>query len=277
MKFPPFITIAALLLTFNAVVSAQYSGKITYTLYRASNPTQAQLDAYARIQKAMDSALGYYNKYTPLTKALKVYYDPNVPTAQASFAGTISFGAISSMVVHTAMHEMAHTFGIGTTSQWGSRVQNRVFTGTNATRMLRQIMNDPDTVLNADNMHFWPYGLNYAREVRSYQDLIDHCKMVTAIYTDLFGPVEIVGGPINGGRINDPIRIVNGCLVLNRSLLGKGIPAGVTITDLRGRRVVPEPVKATGNHIKIDGLARGVYVLKLYAGKQAVNRPFVVE
>ena len=163
---------------FSSVVFGQLNGNLTYTQHRESNPNQDQLDAYTKIKTAMDSALGYYNRYTTLTKHLNVHYNTSVGTADANFNGTIRFGSNRSyMVVHTAMHETAHTLGIGTTNEYRSLITNdKVFTGPRATAKLREITNDPDTLLHGDQQHFWPYGLNYANEVKSnriYQSLSD--------------------------------------------------------------------------------------------------------
>ena len=136
----------------------------------------------------MDSALGYYNRYTTLTKHLNVYYNTSVGTADANFNGTIRFGSNRSyMVVHTAMHETAHTLGIGTTNEYRNLITNdKVFTGPLATAKLREITNDPNALLHGDAQHFWPYGLNYANEVKSEQDLINHCLIVNEMYKDMF-------------------------------------------------------------------------------------------
>lgn len=169
------------------VMNAQTSGNITYTLYRESNPTQDQSDAYRKIVSAMDSAIWYYNKYTTLSKSLNVYYNTGVQTADANFNGTIRFGTSRSyMVVHTAMHEIAHTIGIGTTTEYRNLIRNKIFTGTHATAKLREITDDPSAVVNGDNQHFWPFGLNYANEITGVKDLINHCHIVNAIYQDLF-------------------------------------------------------------------------------------------
>ncbi|MDG5814971.1 hypothetical protein QA601_07780 [Chitinispirillales bacterium ANBcel5] len=183
------------LLFFALVLAVQISysqgfnsgAAITYTLHREQNPTEDQLDAYERIQEAMDSALHFYNTYTTITKTLTVYYNPDVATADANFNSTIRFGANRSyMVVATAMHEIAHTVGVGTTREYRELVRDGVFTGSYATAELRDITGDPDAVLNADNQHFWPYGLNYAHEAQTEQDLINHCRIVNALYKDLF-------------------------------------------------------------------------------------------
>lgn len=167
------------------------SGNISYTLHRESNPSSDQLSAYEKIETAMDSALGYYNTLTTITKSLNVYYNTGVQTADANFNGTVRFGPDRAyMVVHTAMHETAHTVGVGTCNEYWNLLQDGVFTGSRATAMLREITGDPDTVLHGDQQHFWPYGLNYANEVKSEQDLINHCRMVNAIYMDMFGAEE---------------------------------------------------------------------------------------
>lgn len=83
------------------------------------------------------------------------------------------------------MHEIAHTVGIGTAPRWPSMLVNGLFTGAHATRELRAITGKSADVLHGDAQHFWPYGLNYAREVTSEADPINHCRMVVAIRRDL--------------------------------------------------------------------------------------------
>ena len=45
----------------------------------------------------------------------------------------------------------------------------------------KEVTGDQNAVVNGDNQYFWPYGLNYANEVKSSQDLINHCKIVESI------------------------------------------------------------------------------------------------
>jgi len=177
----PFIAIIILC----AVIPV--SGAITYTLNKASNPTADQQDAYSKITAAMDRAVDYYNTYTSISKALNISYEPSVQTADGSFSGSIRFGSNRSyMVVLTALHEIAHTVGVGTTREYQNLIINGVFTGTHATAMLRELTGDPNAVLKGDQQHFWPYGLNYASEYESDDDYVFHCKIVNAIYQDLF-------------------------------------------------------------------------------------------
>lgn len=160
-------------------------GNVTYTLVKVSNPTSDQLDAYNRIQSAMDKAVAFYNEYTTITKALTIYYEPSVSTADGNINGTIRFGSNRSYMNHiTAMHEIAHTLGVGTSSKWSSLIVNGVYTGPNATAAIRAITGDNTAVIKGDRTHFWPYGLNYTSEVKSDQDLINHCIIVEAMKKD---------------------------------------------------------------------------------------------
>lgn len=167
-------------------VFSHAEGHVTYTLHKSENPTADELDAYERITTVMDSAVYLYNKYTNLRKFINVYYAPGVPTAEASSNGDLRFGSERSyMFVGTAMHEMAHTMGMGTTSEYKAMMDGGVFKGEKAQALLKEI-DGPDAELHGDSQHFWPYGLNYASEVHSEQDLINHARIVDAMYQDIF-------------------------------------------------------------------------------------------
>ena len=167
------------------------TGHITYNLVRAPAPTPDQTDAYNRITAAMDKALASYNCHANLTVALSVHYNPSVPTADAAYGGPIRFGSRESMVQATAMHETAHTLGVGTytggagTHSWASRVSGGRWTGSNAINELRAITGDPAAVVFADQSHFWPNGLNQPSEVTSPADYVNHIRMVLALRRDM--------------------------------------------------------------------------------------------
>ncbi len=181
--------IAIFFLYASAGTASEPAGHITYTLSTQNSTTPEGKEAYARIKIAMDSALYYYNTYTSLSKKLTVTYEPSVQTADGNFNGSIRFGSNKSyQVTCTAMHEIAHTIGVGTTSQWSGLIKNNVYIGKNASAKLKEI-DSPDAVLKGDNQHFWPYGLNYASEVKSEKDLINHCLIVNEIFKDLFPTV----------------------------------------------------------------------------------------
>jgi stress-induced morphogen len=166
------------------------SGHLNYTLSRAASPTADQTDAYNQITCAMDMAVAYYNCYADITGSVRVSYDTSVSTADGNINGSIRFGAGRQyMLCATAMHEIAHTQGIGTASQWPAHVSNGLFVGTNTATQLQAInatLTTPlDTAIHADSMHFWPYGLNYETEATGTDILVDHCQMVVAIRKDL--------------------------------------------------------------------------------------------
>lgn len=97
---------------------------ITWTLERASNPTADQQAAYTLITSAMNAAVARYNNLSDLGKSITVRYDTSVPTADGNLNGTIRFGSNRSyMTERTALHEIAHTIGVGTSSGWSTRWQ----------------------------------------------------------------------------------------------------------------------------------------------------------
>ncbi len=149
------------------------------------------------ITAAMDQAVAYYNCYTNITKADKVVYDSSVATADGNSNGTIRFGSDKSyMVLRVAMHEISHTVGVGTASNWHSFVaipdggSSGPWTGANGIAQRQALLPDVwqqqgQEVLTADTQHFWPYGLNLASDYKSEADLLGHCAMVMAIRKDL--------------------------------------------------------------------------------------------
>ena len=191
-RISPFAFSVALV----ASLAANSFAVVEYTLHKSSNPTADEQDAYQRITTVMDSAVYLYNKYTTLSKYINVYYAPGVPTAEASSNGDLRFGENRTyMFVGTAMHEMAHTMGMGTTDAYRAMFKDGVFQGEKAQALLKEI-DGPDAVLKGDNQHFWPYGLNYASEVKSEQDLINHAKIVNAMYQDIFKEAFFMEGRI---------------------------------------------------------------------------------
>lgn len=137
---------------------------ITWTLERASNPTADQQAAYTLITSAMNAAVARYNNLSDLGKSITVRYDTSVPTADGNLNGTIRFGSNRSyMTERTALHEIAHTIGVGTSSGWSSLGGSGTWTGAQATALVRQF-DGSSAKLSTGGGHFWPYGLNYENE-----------------------------------------------------------------------------------------------------------------
>lgn len=203
MKQKRFVGISYLLICFFYIFAIDVSaGNITYTLSKTSNPTADQSDAYKKITAALDSAVYYYNRYSSVEKKLTIQYEPSVATADGNSNGNIRFGKNRSyMVVCTAMHEIAHVLGIGTTDVYKKLIINKVYTGKKATEMLKEVTGDSNAVLKGDAQHFWPYGLNYSSEVKSTQDFINHVKIVNAMQMDFYPGIT----SISQFDINNPL------------------------------------------------------------------------
>ncbi|MFO7868968.1 MAG: LamG-like jellyroll fold domain-containing protein [Bacteroidales bacterium] len=161
-------------------------GAVTYTLAvdSAVYPTQYQL-----IKTAMDSACAYFNTYTPFVEDIYVYYNDGIPTAQASHLGSIGFGSNTSyMWVGTAIHEMAHYFGSGTSSTWQSLMSDNVWSGEAGSDFMRDLKGE---TLKGDSQHYWPLGINYKSEITNlgsqdaqHTELINAVKLIKAMLVD---------------------------------------------------------------------------------------------
>jgi hypothetical protein len=102
------------IITAVVAYSSAASAAINWSLQKASNPTADQLDAYKKIESAMTLAAARYARFTKASKTVRVYYSPGVPTAEANYNGDLRFGSDRSyMTERTAMHEIAHTLGVG--------------------------------------------------------------------------------------------------------------------------------------------------------------------
>ncbi|MFF7789399.1 hypothetical protein [Streptomyces sp. NPDC007991] len=137
---------------------------ITWSLVRASNPTEDQRTAYDAITRAMNAAVARYNNLSDLGKTITVRYEPGVPTADGNINGTIRFGSNRSyMNERTALHEIAHTIGVGTSSGWSRLGGSGTWTGGQATALVKQY-DGSGAKISTGGGHFWPYGLNYDNE-----------------------------------------------------------------------------------------------------------------
>jgi hypothetical protein len=158
------------------------AASITWTLQRASNPTQDQQTAYNLITSAMNAAVARYNNLSDLGKSITVRYDPGVPTADGNINGTIRFGNRSYMTERTALHEIAHTIGVGTSSGWSSLGGSGTWRGAQATALVKQFDGSGATISTGGG-HFWPYGLNYENEF-SNTAADRHVRIVAAMVSD---------------------------------------------------------------------------------------------
>ncbi|NGO41567.1 hypothetical protein G6048_05030 [Streptomyces sp. YC419] len=159
------------------------AASITWSLERAGNPTADQQDAYNRITAAMNAAVARYNNLSDLGKNIRVRYEPGVPTADGNINGTIRFGSNRSyMTQRTALHEIAHTIGVGTSSGWSRLAGSGTWTGAQATALVRQY-DGSGAKLSTGGGHFWPYGLNFENEF-SNTAADRHVHIVAAMVRD---------------------------------------------------------------------------------------------
>ena len=155
--------------------------------YRLSDGhEQWPADKREAIVKAMDEAVALYNANAPFDKEIRVTYSPDTPTADANWNGHIRFGG--QIGTRTALHEIGHTLGVGTTREWGQLLVDGQWTGPHALAMVRAF-DGPDAILKGDRQHFWPYGLNYDGDEDSPVNRLRHIQMVAALQRDMgFAP-----------------------------------------------------------------------------------------
>ncbi len=154
-------------------------GSITYKLSGGSEGWPE--DRRKRIVDAMDQGIEFYNKHANFKKELTANNSPGTPTADSNITGWINWGGAISRRV--ALHEIAHTLGIGTAENWQKNIKDGLWIGTNALDQLHEFDGEK-AVLHADRQHFWPYGLNQDNESSPVND-IRHIKMVEAIRKDM--------------------------------------------------------------------------------------------
>jgi hypothetical protein len=162
--------------------AALASGTVTYKVVRAANPTADQNDAYARIDNAMRLATARYNRLAPrASKAITATYVPGVQTADGNFNGNIRFGSNRAyMNERTALHETAHTLGVGQTAAFDRRCAANDW--PSATSLLRS-WDGASAKINCGGGHIWPYGLNYDNEF-SETNAERHCQLINAMLAD---------------------------------------------------------------------------------------------
>lgn len=164
-----------------ALFSPVASGQLTWTLTSTGVPA----DVSARITTAMNDACARYNAGGNWpARTLTVEYNTGVATADGSTSGNIHFGPTASYQgVRTAMHEIAHTYGVGISSGFYAKVDaSSNFTGTNALAVLATF-DGAGAVLHTGGSHIWPYGLNYDTEW-SEANAYRHVKIIWAMRAD---------------------------------------------------------------------------------------------
>ncbi|KAK2047538.1 ricin B lectin [Colletotrichum somersetense] len=169
------------ILTTIVAAASGAQAAINWTLDKAANPTDDQLDAYTKIEAAMTAAAARHARLGTAEKTITVYYQPGVPTAEANTSGTLRFGTSRDfMTERTALHEISHTLGVGLSATFKSRCASGDWPAANP--LLRSWDGD-DAKIQCGGYHFWPYGLNYETEW-SEEAADRHVQLINAMLTD---------------------------------------------------------------------------------------------
>jgi hypothetical protein len=166
------------------VIINAYTGAEAQQWQLRAIPDAVVQNAYNLITAAMNLAVKRYNKWGNFDKLITVNYVPSVPTADANFAGNMRFGANTQyMVEGTALHEMGHCMGVGTSPRWTAPlVIGANFVGAKTLQWVKYY-DGANAVINCDTQHFWPYGLNYSSEF-SPTAFDRHVRLIWAMKQD---------------------------------------------------------------------------------------------
>jgi hypothetical protein len=132
------------------------------------------------IANSMNTARDIYNTNARpvMDYTAPVLYNSAVPTADASYRGTIRFGG--SRDGRVATHETAHIYGTGTYSRWSGLLRGGNTWGGRIANDRYKTYLGSAAIVRADAQHFWNYGLN-----KSWEDTPRHCWMVRAFRGDM--------------------------------------------------------------------------------------------
>ncbi len=157
-------------------------GALTYSLAGGSESWPANVRN--EIIYAMNGAVAQYNRWGHFPKHVTANYSPGVPTAQANYSGWIDFGANAAYRNYrTALHEIAHTLGVGTHGAWWANLSGGVWQGAHGQAQIREF-DGPGANAHSDGTHFWPYGLNFDNEGNT-ENYRRHVLMVAAFRRDM--------------------------------------------------------------------------------------------
>lgn len=171
----------SLLAAAAAALACIASAEITWRLERADDPTEDQADAYDKISAAMSAAVARHARITGARHDLNVSYSPGVVTAESNLDGEVWFGSNRIyMTERVALHEIAHTLGVGTTDGFRELCDSGDW--ATALPMLRY-WDGEDAEIRCNRWHFWPYGLNYDKEWTE-GNADRHCRLVKAMMKD---------------------------------------------------------------------------------------------
>lgn len=131
---------------------------ITYTLQfdPASSPEAQQ------VANSVAVGAAFYNQNASFNKHWNVYYNPGIPTAEASYNGYMGFGG--SRNERVVFHEASHTFGMGTGPNYATLIAGGLWKGKYGNQAQFDTYNNYTDGLHGDGHAIWPGGFNYDNE-----------------------------------------------------------------------------------------------------------------
>jgi hypothetical protein len=130
-----------------------------------------------------------------------------------------------------------------------------------ATAALRAATKDSTAQMKGDAMHMWPYGLNYASEVKSVADLEIHCRIMEGLYQDMFQESVAFEGRVRSRATGACMSRVGNALALGSCSDSLSLVRLVAMgsTDPTYRLEFGDRVLDTPNQSSVVGLAIGLY------------------
>lgn len=146
--------------------------------------TQARRDAADASMLAVVNRLNAYGDFNWGNDGwVDVYYNAGVPTAQASYYGSVDFGGTWPNE-RVTQHEMNHWLGSGTYWNWANQFSGGVWGGARVNTLIKQFDGDAAVIRQA-GYHFYPYGLNYDSEVTDAATYMRNVALTYAMRQDM--------------------------------------------------------------------------------------------
>ncbi|QDV78513.1 hypothetical protein [Botrimarina mediterranea] len=146
--------------------------------------SQARRDA---AQASMQAVVDRFNVYGDFDWGsdgyVDVYYNAGVPTAQASYYGSIDFGGTWPNE-RVTQHELNHWLGTGTFGGWYNQFSGGAWTGPKVSALMQQFDGE-GAALRQSGVHFYPYGLNFDSEVPNDSIYMRNVALTYAMRQDM--------------------------------------------------------------------------------------------
>ena len=173
--------LAATALLATVMLPSVVRGALTFTI-GGSWDSQARSDS---AWWAMNNVVNRYNVYGDFGNYnIWVYYNSGIPTAQASYEGSIGFGGTWPND-RVTQHESNHYLGSGTYWNWYNMwTSSYIWTGSKVNKLIQQFDGE-GAVIRQSGAHFYGYGLNYDSEVPNDSIYMRNIAIMYAMRQDM--------------------------------------------------------------------------------------------